>query len=197
MNNATTRTYWTAGSNVAGYLPESDPYVTSDYENAKRYLIDEMLRDADDLAADGNEDAADELSLAAEDLNLTGPDQGYYLLIDVSPTEHTLPREYWVTRLDPSDAEACEIDDDDNDFELEAAQREVELCEAHERLADAIHSYVRAAAVATYGPDDKEWPEAVALNEIKAAFNRSDTTCALAIARINLASLQATRGVLL
>lgn len=75
---------YTVGHNMPGYMPESDPWITADYESAKGSLIDNMERAADfhDDSARAHEEAGDipaaseehtyaeELSAACEDLNL-------------------------------------------------------------------------------------------------------------------------------
>jgi hypothetical protein len=61
---------WASGHNTPGYLPEADPYVSSDHESAKRFLIGEVERAADDADAVGDHGIAEDLSAAAEELNL-------------------------------------------------------------------------------------------------------------------------------
>lgn len=69
-----------AGWNQPGYLPESDPAEFDTFDEAKRYIIDEMLQLADEVES---EDDAEEISGAAEDVNLesrpftAGPFDGY------------------------------------------------------------------------------------------------------------------------
>lgn len=69
---------WIAGWNMAGYLPEMEPYVTTDHESARRCLIDEIKSRADYLAEGDEDDAEDRAAAAdalAEDVNLwTGED---------------------------------------------------------------------------------------------------------------------------
>ena len=38
---------WVVGYNMPGYLPEMDPWVTSDWEQARDYLISEIERSAE------------------------------------------------------------------------------------------------------------------------------------------------------
>jgi len=67
---------YVVGHNMAGYLPDSDPYYTDDETSAKRYLYDEMDAYGDYLS-EAPEDERDErwheeeddLSVAMGDLN--------------------------------------------------------------------------------------------------------------------------------
>lgn len=59
---------WVAGYNMPGCLPEMEPFATAVHEDAKRFLIDELLRHADSEAVE--EDEAITLTHSAEDLNL-------------------------------------------------------------------------------------------------------------------------------
>lgn len=61
---------WSVGHNLVGYMPESDVYITSDHENAKRALIDDLEFAADQADMVDDHDEAEQLSGAAEDLNL-------------------------------------------------------------------------------------------------------------------------------
>ena len=74
-------TNYAVGHNMAGYLPESEVWITDDFAAAKQSLIDDLLRAADDAgdAGDaGDDDEADELAALAEDVNLwNGPDCVY------------------------------------------------------------------------------------------------------------------------
>lgn len=75
-----------AGWNMPGYLPEMEPATFETFDEAKRFIIDGMLSQADNLDnlarneyateedASFDHDEAESLSAAAEDLNLTGPD---------------------------------------------------------------------------------------------------------------------------
>src|ERR1017187_6209292 len=36
--------------NMAGYLPESEPYVCTSFSEAKSYMLDELARDADNAS---------------------------------------------------------------------------------------------------------------------------------------------------
>lgn len=73
---------FTAGWNQPGELPESDPAEFDTFDEAKRYIIDQMLQLADDVAEGGDEDLAEEITNDAEDVNLesrefvTGPYDG-------------------------------------------------------------------------------------------------------------------------
>lgn len=77
---------WIAGYNMPGYLPEMEPAAFETFDEARRFIIDEMERAADAcderarMDNDGSEEAkayeeadhdeAESLSSAAEDLNL-------------------------------------------------------------------------------------------------------------------------------
>lgn len=71
--NTQQKTYYAVGHNLVGYLPESDVWITDDWDSAKGALIEDML-----FAADGcEEDEAEQLINEAEDLNLSnGPEWG-------------------------------------------------------------------------------------------------------------------------
>ena len=75
-----------AGSNMAGYMPDSEPQEYDDFDAAKQSVIDELLDDAD--AACSYVQAAD-LTYAAEDANLESSEFGYTLY----------SRHYFVTSL--------------------------------------------------------------------------------------------------
>lgn len=85
-----------AGWNMPAYMPDSEPASFDNFDDAKRYIIDE-LRYAADL--DDNEDVATELCHAAEEVNLESSDFG----ITVAGYH------FWVTQdgnmLEPDDAE--------------------------------------------------------------------------------------------
>lgn len=82
---------YAVGHNIAGYMPECDIYVTDTFDQAKRYLISEMLEAADYAET---EQIAEELAAAAEDVNLwNGPDVCYVDMID---SEHCLPTAWWI-----------------------------------------------------------------------------------------------------
>jgi len=88
-----------AGHNVHGYLPESDDtgYVFDTFDDAKRSLIDDILRHADSIA-EHDADAADALAAVAEDVNLwTGQD--YVCADDDTP----LGRVYWIAACHDSE----------------------------------------------------------------------------------------------
>lgn len=81
-----------AGHNMVGYMPESEPLCSGNWEGAKNYMIGEILWQADQT---DDWDQAEELSSAAEDLNLhDGPEWGT-IVGNVS---------YWINQTD----EECE-----------------------------------------------------------------------------------------
>lgn len=58
---------YVVGHNMPGYLPESDPWITSDWESARDSLLEDMDRHADSLADfedDVTERAMDDLRKA-------------------------------------------------------------------------------------------------------------------------------------
>jgi hypothetical protein len=86
---------YAVGHNIAGYLPECDVFVTDVFDQAKRYLISEMLEAADYAET---EDIATDLTLQAEDVNLwSGPGTCYVEMID---SEHCIPTAWWITETD-------------------------------------------------------------------------------------------------
>lgn len=58
--------------NMPGCLPEMDPvpFELDDFDGAKRYVIDELLRSADDAGEFDDETAAETYAHTAEDVNL-------------------------------------------------------------------------------------------------------------------------------
>lgn len=101
-NDNTLPTYYAVGHNVAGYMPECDVVVFESFDDAKRYLIDEMLRAADYAET---ETIAEDLTNSAEDVNLwSSPDFVYVEMID-SP--HCIPTAWWIVETD----EAPETED--------------------------------------------------------------------------------------
>jgi hypothetical protein len=69
--------YFVIGYNMPGYLPEMEPYAVETADEAKRALIDELERHADQVADGGDEDGATDLSHLAEDLNLSDVSGGW------------------------------------------------------------------------------------------------------------------------
>lgn len=93
----TTKVY-VVGYNMSGYLPEMDPYATTDYESAQRFMIDELKRSEDfhDMGPedDESEGRAEELCHAAEELNLHGTPK----LNDAEPWDAFIGNmHYWIT----------------------------------------------------------------------------------------------------
>lgn len=76
---------YVVGNNLAGYMPDSEPYVVvGTFDDAKRSLID-TLKFEEDYAS--NEEDAEAYSEAAEDVNLwSSPD-----------TVYVSGRAYWIT----------------------------------------------------------------------------------------------------
>jgi hypothetical protein len=65
---------YTIGWNMPGYLPEMEPYTVDTADEAKRAMIDELLRHADQA---NTEAEAFVLTMQAEELNLTNVDAGW------------------------------------------------------------------------------------------------------------------------
>ena len=80
---------YVVGSNMPGYMPDSEPWATSSWFDAQAAMIDELLRDADTVE---DESIAEELTAAAEDLNLCQGDSSgitqWFEIID--------NRSYWI-----------------------------------------------------------------------------------------------------
>ena len=69
MTVTLTKLHWHALWNMPGYLPESDPFVTAYWEDARDYLVDELALSADNAATwsdeDDDEPAQNSFDLAA------------------------------------------------------------------------------------------------------------------------------------
>lgn len=85
--------------NMPGYLPDNGPDVIFGRDNAKRYVVDELLSRADHYAESGDETAAEQLTNMAEDVNLSGRD-GWGDVLD--PAEGAS----WSFELAPMDDDA-------------------------------------------------------------------------------------------
>lgn len=82
---------YAVGNNDPGYLPDGEPYVTSDADQAKRVLIADMLFNADHT---DDEAEAEELTAWAEDLNMSDVSGGWSVIV--------ADRAYWI---EPTDEE--------------------------------------------------------------------------------------------
>lgn len=111
-------THFHAGTNAPGYLPDDLPAVFGSWDDAKAYVIQELLSDADSAASwnephdcddvpcptfgdDCAEGKASDLTFAAEDLNLeNGPDWSSIVA----------GRSYWIHSCgcEPGEAELAE-----------------------------------------------------------------------------------------
>lgn len=105
-----TAVHFHAGHNDAGYLPECDVATFTQWDDAKRYMIDELLSAAESMASWGDEHDCDDVpcptygdecpeSLAgsmatdAEDLNLeSGPEWSTSL-----SDGRSLPVSWWIS----------------------------------------------------------------------------------------------------
>ena len=61
---------WVAMWNMPGYLPEMEPAFFEHFDDAKRYILNELGEIEDDEATAGNDDIADEISGIRQDINL-------------------------------------------------------------------------------------------------------------------------------
>lgn len=62
-----------AGWNLPGYLPEMEPAFFSEFDDAKRFILNELGDLADDVGID-DDDKASEIDALREELNLeSGP----------------------------------------------------------------------------------------------------------------------------
>ena len=61
------KTTYIAGTNMPGYMPDSEPFAHDSFDDAKRDIIDRILRDAEEAET---EEQAEELTAFAEDVNL-------------------------------------------------------------------------------------------------------------------------------
>lgn len=57
------------GSNMPGYMPDSDNFEADDFQHAIRCLIGDIEREIEMIDADGDEDAGDEISHAEGCIN--------------------------------------------------------------------------------------------------------------------------------
>lgn len=67
IDQTATATYFVAGSNLAGFMPDTEPAWFTSAADARAYIIGELLWHADHEDSD---DLADELAALAEDVNL-------------------------------------------------------------------------------------------------------------------------------
>lgn len=91
---------WTTGSNIAGYLPESDIAVFRDQESAREYCADEVDRLADFIA-----DTADDaetiglwraIGVYADDIRANRADEYSEEFSVAIDDGRSLPTVYWV-----------------------------------------------------------------------------------------------------
>lgn len=96
---------YAVGHNTPGYSPESDVWVTEDYDSAKRALIDDLERHADWLDEIGLHDQAEEVSAECEDLNLASVGTEWSTTVPSSDSEHDLGLSFWlnVTEEEPEE----------------------------------------------------------------------------------------------
>lgn len=80
---------YSAGTNMPGYMPDSDPAMFLDFDDAKQYIIDQIKKDEDQAAEELNEALAEELCHTAEDVNL----QSAEFSVTIGN------RAYWVSKL--------------------------------------------------------------------------------------------------
>lgn len=109
-----------AGFNQPGYLPESEPEEFDDFDEAKRYIINEIKKSEDGFAMEGDEDGAENLSALAEDVNLErgpfsvlGADGYAYWVADADDNAETGA---WESLDDDEDEDEDDLDDEDDDY---------------------------------------------------------------------------------
>ena len=92
------------GFNTPGYMPEMEPYMVEDADAAKRFLIEEMLRDADTVVNFGSTEALSEaLTHEAEDLNLSDVSKGYSVIVCDPNRPGDLGTCYWIEPISVED----------------------------------------------------------------------------------------------
>lgn len=84
------------GQNIPGYLPMADePNIAEDFDSAKRCLISDMDRVADQEAmAEDGEAYAEEISAAMEDVNLWSQPDAIH--VSDPKREHDLGLAFWI-----------------------------------------------------------------------------------------------------
>jgi hypothetical protein len=60
---------YVVGSNMAGYMPDSDPFVADSYQHAIDCLIGDIEREIEFIDSRGDDDAGDEISVAEGTIN--------------------------------------------------------------------------------------------------------------------------------
>ena len=121
MSTPNITVHFHAGTNDPGYLPESEPASFATWDEARRYIIGEMLFDADSVGSwnephdcddvpcpsfgdDCPEGKASALTFEAEDLNLcNGPDYGSV----------TAGRSYWIVQCSEPNCDTNDFEPDD------------------------------------------------------------------------------------
>ncbi len=85
---------YAAGWNMPGYMPEMDVVHFDNFDDAKQYIIDELLNQADQSGALDEEDLAEDYNEAAEDTNLESRP------FSVGPLDQYI---YWVDEISEED----------------------------------------------------------------------------------------------
>lgn len=91
-------TFYAAGKNMPGYLPESEPCVTDNYEVAKEWVLDE-LRFAGDSALEERE--VEDLSAAQQEVNRWSGEGS--VCVTVGGTQIA----YWINTVPAQDVQVC------------------------------------------------------------------------------------------
>jgi hypothetical protein len=119
--NRTRTPHFHAGHNDAGYLPEADTATFATFEDAKTYMIAELLEAADNMASWGEphncddipcptfddscpEQLASSAALTAEELNLEGGPEWQAYLSD----GRALPVSWWIAPCPEEDCDGLE-----------------------------------------------------------------------------------------
>lgn len=147
--------FYTAGLNMSGYLPESEPLHFPDFESAREYIADELEQIADDLYSleiQEDEQIADDLMKAREQVEQ-----------ERKPFSVSVcGREFWVTENHFSKSELLE--------QVEEYASNNDGIEDEEELSNRFDQEVLPAVIEQYGGDDQP-----AINE---AFNNwTDSLC--------------------
>ena len=93
-------THWSYGSNVSGYLPESDVGHVETWKDAKAGLAYDIERELDSLAyAPGEDEATDALYASLEEaqreLESAAPGQEF-LTYTSDGGQHRIPTAWWI-----------------------------------------------------------------------------------------------------
>jgi hypothetical protein len=110
------RLKWSAGWNMPGYMPDSDPATFTDWESARDYIANEMAEAASNIEDDSDESKLEERAeLEAASAKLEESD-------DESEYGETIGEyHYWITEAEPGQ---FEDEDDAKEFKAWTELRE-------------------------------------------------------------------------